>query len=796
MRGISVLMRRGAPRGIMPVLLALLLVACGGSSATPTAPPGATGIGRPAATAAPTGRNLDKVDTVFLQLITVYQTRGADAARQFARDQGLVTKQDEVRVTLILDSDDPAVADSTALAVQRLGGRVTATAGNMMEFVVPAQTVIDYGKQTNRQNFFADLADFQHVKGIERTPTATPAATPPAGSSGRSVPGGTSEGVALTGADVWQAAGITGKGVKVGVIDGAFNNYQQFLANAKVTAKSFRADGLLEDRETTAETIHGTACTEIVSEMAPDAELYLAAFDTPLEFIAAIRWLTTVGVSVISTSIGFDGSFPLDGSGPIATEIDKAKAKGVFFAISAGNEAGGKIGSDGAEGHFGATFADSDGDGFHDFPGAKNANGLRVQLSGQPFRIILNWDDWQRPHVNYDLFLFDSNGKEVARGDDNQARGFGVKRPVESIRGKVRAGAYTLRVKKVNPSDPDLPFNVFFGGAQFEQVTPASSLSTPADAKGAVAVAAVDVQTGKVEDYSSQGPTLDNRAKPEIGAPDNNANAAYASIGRKTFAGTSAAAPHVAGAAALYKQAVPDATPDVTLRFLSERARKPQGSLVGDNISGVGLLFLDAVPQAASARPAATGTPAAPAVAGAPMAPGATFADDFSSPASGLPAPGYQNGEYRVRVGAGSLAPLTYPRFVTGAATERYDMQVRKVGGADDALMGLQLRRRDADNYLLFVVTNDGLYGMFARVNGSLRSLGSAGSSPAIRKNQPNALRVTVTGSKFVFAVNGEMLTQVDVSDIWMQGAFGFVAGGGINDAGEIAFSAYSVTVG
>ena len=327
------------------LLLALLLAACGGSS-TPTAQPGGgTGIGIPAATAPATGRSIDKVDTIFLQLITVYQTRGADAAKQFARDQGLVTKQDEVRVTLILDSDDPTVVDGTALAVERLGGRVTATAGSMMEFVVPAQTVIDYGKQANRQNFFADLADFQHVTQIERTPIATLSVTPPAGSGSRAAPGGKSEGVKLTGADTWQAAGITGKGVKIGIIDGAFNNYAQFLANAKVTTKSFRTDGLVEDQGDD-ESIHGTACAEILNEMAPDAELYLAAFDTPGEFVAAIRWLTsTVGVSVISTSIGFDGRFPLDGSSAMAVAIDQAKAAGVFFAISAGNEAGGQIGT-------------------------------------------------------------------------------------------------------------------------------------------------------------------------------------------------------------------------------------------------------------------------------------------------------------------------------------------------------------------------------------------------------------------------------------------------------------------
>ncbi len=796
MTGRSDTTTRGMWRGvIVSLLMGVLLAACGGSKATPPPQSGNGAPGLPAASGNPTrGQNLDKVDKIFLQLIAIYQSQGPDAAKQFARDQGLLTKQDEVRVTLVLDSDDPAIADNTALSVGRLGGRVTTTMGSQMEFIVPAQTLADYAKQANKQNFFADLADFQHVRDIRRTPTMTPSVTPPAGSGTRSATGGKSEGVALTGADKWQAAGITGKSVKVGVIDGAFNNYQQFLVNAKVTTKSFRTDGLVEDAEDM-EAIHGTACAEIVAEMAPDADIYLAAFDTPGEFVTAIRWLVgTVGVSVISTSIGFDGRFPLDGSSPLAQEIDKAKAAGVFFAISAGNEAGGVFGSDGAEGHFGATFADTDGDGFHDFPGAKQKNGLQVKTGSETFRIVLNWDDWQRPHVNYDLFLYDMAGKEVARSDENQTRT--GKSPVEAIRGKVARGTYLLKIKKVNANDPDLPFNIFFGGSQFEQATAANSLSTPADAKGAFTVAAIDVKTGKIEEYSSQGATLDGRKKPEISGPDNNSSVAYASAGHASFPGTSAATPHVAGAAALYKQAVPDTTPDATFRFFADHARKPQGSLGGDNISGAGVLFLDAPPQGGNTRPTPSAVPTASALAGTPMTAGVSFADNFASPTSGLPAPGYQNGEYRVHADTGSLTPVTYPRFVQRAATETYEVQVRKMAGAGDALMGVEVRRLDKDNYLLFVIANDGLYGAFARVNGSLHAVGTAGAAPAIKVNGANTLRVTVNGTKFTFAVNGQTVTQVDIGDIWAQGAFGFVAGGGANAPADVAFTNYSVALG
>ena len=95
---------------------------------------------------------------------------------------------------------------------------------------------------------------------------------------------------------------------------------------------------------------------------------------------------------------------------------------------------------------------------------------MAVRLTSDPFEIFLNWDDWQRPHINYDLFLMNSAGQEAARSDTDQART--GKRPVEHIMGTLPAGTYTLKIKKVNARDPDVPLNLIIRGGTPELATP------------------------------------------------------------------------------------------------------------------------------------------------------------------------------------------------------------------------------------------------------------------------------------------------------------------------------------
>ena len=140
-----------------------------------------------------------------------------------------------------------------------------------------------------------------------------------------------------------------------------------------------------------------------------------------------------------------------------------------------------------------------------------------------------------------------------------------------------------------------------------------------------------------LEPYSSRGPTADGRLKPDLSAPSVVDSASYTP---DPFDGTSAAAPHVAGAAALLLQAFPELTPDDLADFFRERAID-LGSAGPDNAFGVGRLNLDMPPE--QAIELTEGTPPARRAHHNVRAP--------EQPAVGLPADIDVGGE------AGGLAP-------------------------------------------------------------------------------------------------------------------------------------------
>jgi hypothetical protein len=136
-----------------------------------------------------------------------------------------------------------------------------------------------------------------------------------------------------------------------------------------------------------------------------------------------------------------------------------------------------------------------------------------------------------------------------------------------------------------------------------DEATVASSVPTPGDAVGALAVGATNWKDDVLPEYSSQGPTEDGRLKPDLVAP-----ASTTVSPGIAMVGTSASAPHVAGAAALLLQQArttgQPATADALRQQLLAGALDlgPPGP---DTAYGYGRLRLDlAAPQVLATRPA------------------------------------------------------------------------------------------------------------------------------------------------------------------------------------------------
>ena len=171
----------------------------------------------------------------------------------------------------------------------------------------------------------------------------------------------TSQGVDSTYANTFQnhTPAYTGSGVKVAIIDLGFQNYTNYLGTglpSSVTAKSFTPNSDI----TGGGEVHGTACAEIVYEMAPGAQLYLINFSTVAELSAAVTYCIQQGVQVITHSIAWTNQSFYDGTGDVAAIVDTAVAHGIFWCNAAGNE---------ALGHWDGTFSSPDGSGYEDFDG-------------------------------------------------------------------------------------------------------------------------------------------------------------------------------------------------------------------------------------------------------------------------------------------------------------------------------------------------------------------------------------------------------------------------------------------
>ena len=123
------------------------------------------------------------------------------------------------------------------------------------------------------------------------------------------VPG---EGVGLSGAADFHLRGMTGQGVRVAVIDAGFKGLSAAQAAGDlpvdVVTRDFTGNGL----ET--QYLHGTACAEIVHEMAPGAALHLLKISDEIDIYDAFDHCVENDVRIVSLSMGTAGTGPGDGT--------------------------------------------------------------------------------------------------------------------------------------------------------------------------------------------------------------------------------------------------------------------------------------------------------------------------------------------------------------------------------------------------------------------------------------------------------------------------------------------------
>ena len=507
-----------------------------------------------------------RLDSRLAEIVDALREQGIQAAGDAARRLDVDIEGDAVRVVIEAQSGP---TDSTN-AARGLGAKIEGTYQDLVQVLVPVASL-------------EALASAGPVKFVR----------PPL----RALPMVTGEGVALINADDWHALGISGAGVKAAILDLGFQGYESLLGTelpATVTAMSFRADGDI----TGAGQPHGTAVAEIVHEVAPGAELYLANFDTEVELASASAWLTSQGVEVINASWGYFVSGPGDGTGVVNNVVTTSTAAGTLWSVAAANH---------AQRHWSGPFLDTDGDLWHEFqntPAQDEGNQITGAFFGLAFpgEVIgaeLKWDDpFDAACRDYNLYLkrTDDTGAPITVASSENIQNDGTAcvpgaDPIESLIHTVTvADIYHIVIQKsVANSDAFLHLYSFFH--DIEYVVSANSLGQPADNPGALAVGAVYWNTpNSIESFSSRGPTSDGRIKPDLSAPDGVSSATYGS-----FFGTSAAAPHITGAAALVRQRLPCYTP-AQLRAYLEGSAVDLGAAGKDTTYGSGRLVLGAAP--------------------------------------------------------------------------------------------------------------------------------------------------------------------------------------------------------
>ncbi|MFP9128304.1 S8 family serine peptidase [Niallia sp. BSM11] len=400
-----------------------------------------------------------------------------------------------------------------------------------------------------------------------------------------------------------ESSALTGKGIKVGVIDTGIDYNHPDLK------KSFKRGWDFVDRdkdpmETVGNglrnTLHGTHVAGIIAAkgkhqgVAPNAEIYAyralgpGGAGTTEQILSAIEKAVKDKVDVLNLSLGSEVNGP---DLPISIALNKAVEKGIVAVAAAGN-AGPSDWTVGSPGTAAKAIS----------VGATTPNMKIPYIEVDGARIILNKMDKSKQ------WSF-TNSLEIAQG------GLGRKKELNNVKGKVvllKRGELTFGEKAENAykagakavlimNDMDGPL---LGSLEKDIPIPVAGVTKQ---EGSILLEKLGKNKlyAKINSYwekdilaefSSRGPVTSTwDIKPDVVAPGVVINSTVPG-GYLALQGTSMAAPHVAGAAALLLEAHPDWSPEdvkVALMNTALPLRNRNGELYKVYEQGAGRIQVD-----------------------------------------------------------------------------------------------------------------------------------------------------------------------------------------------------------
>lgn len=396
----------------------------------------------------------------------------------------------------------------------------------------------------------------------------------------------TTEGDGILYAEGLRTLGFDGGGVKIGIISDGITSLGASQATGdspNVTTVTFPGSG-----------DEGTAMIEIVHDLAPGSDLGFCGPNTSVEFAQCVTDLRTIfGADVIVDDLGYL-SEPYFEDGPVAKAVSDVVTNGVLYVSAAGND---------AQNHYAGTFTGTSafGGNVHDFgtvSGGASDPTLNVLMApNATIMVVLQWSNpFGAASDDYDLLLLNSAESQLLAGSQNSQNGVGD--PFEALQ-FANPLNQVIEVKAVVPkfsgSDQDLKM-FLLGGIQLEEyAVAAGSIFGHAAVNGMLSVGAIDANNPgnvDIEPFSSRGPvqiffpTPETRQKPDIVGIDG-VSVTGAGGFPTPFFGTSAAAPHLAGLAALLMEVSPTATPE-EIRNALKNSAIDLGDPGFDNVFGAG----------------------------------------------------------------------------------------------------------------------------------------------------------------------------------------------------------------